>query len=245
MYKQILSSSVILLSLSSGSVFANDIEDLYKDLKQSLESEKSSSIVEYDDLDIIAKEINSINQKNEVDSESLSLEKKVTDNKVSDHNIDKNFDSIDYNLDKLNSIKETEETNEQYLKYFPIDTSFVFNYDIYIPRNKNTFIYSKGERVLSVTKSNFNLCYIKFNDYEKPRKISKGRKVYVDSNITNKIKVKSTNQNIYFTTFGIDNEHISYIKCMSDENEKPMTLNDLYKNFGNLINVELPEYEQI
>lgn len=238
MLKKILASSIVFCSLYSANSFSDELEDLYEDLKLSITPEQQTSITEKGTLDEISKEIDSLKKENIVvldDKNDLTDDNRVI-GKIN------NIDKLDADLEDLNTDNLS---NEQYLKYFPVDTSFVFNYDIYIPRNKSTFIYSNGERVLNVTKTNFSLCYIKFNEYDKPRKISKGRKIYVDSNVTSTIKVKSTNQNIYFTTFGIDNEHISYIKCMSDSSKKPITLNDFYTNFGKLINVELPEYEQI
>lgn len=221
-----------LNSVSKGSIETNEtnIDDLFNDLlEENNESKKNVNITD-----------SSIDKDDSKTLEINDLMKKIrTEHKqIADYEMNKE-------LDNLETFSQVSSSNEQFLKYIPVDTILKFNENILIPRKKEIFIYENGSPVLKVNNDNFSVCYLRFNSYEKPREILKDREFYIKYNSTKNGVLEDTNKNIFSTTFFLDNEHLNYIKCLSNKSDKPLTVSDFYNNFGSLITIELPEYEQI
>lgn len=253
MIKKVL--SIAIVTAISSTVFADDsgdLDSLMKDLNSGSTIDDESNYTNIDDLfnDLIEDK----NKKNETivkdsienknDSEVLQINDLMdqikTDHKqIAEYEINKELDNL------ANFSQHSTSSNEQFLKYIPVDTVLKFNENILIPRKKEIFIYENGNPILKVNNESFSVCYLKFNSYEKPREILKDREFYIKYNSTKSGKLEDTNKNIFSTTFFLDNEHLNYVKCLSNKTENPLTINDFYNNFGSLITIELPEYEQI
>lgn len=133
----------------------------------------------------------------------------------------------------------------KFLKYVPEDSSIIFNQTLYIPRTKDTFIYSYGKPVLNVDKENFSVCYVKFSKSNKPRELMKDRSFLINKNITKKAITANNNKTVFFSTFGIDNTNINYIKCLTNEKDTPLTIEDFDMHFGGALKIKFPDYEKI
>jgi hypothetical protein len=248
MFKNILYLSIIAsFSLASQAESLDELADLYSEDEKSLEEN-----VSLEDLDSLFSETYT-DEKSEV----KSIKKK---------DLLFNMNLVEVNpKEELESYTTTEELLEkvfkesngasfsqssgsadfQFLKYVPEESSIVFNKTLYIPRTKDTFIYSYGKPVLNVDKENFSVCYVKFSKSNKPRELMEGRTFLINKNITKKAVTSNNNKTVFFSTLGIDNPNINYVKCLTNEKETPLTIDDFDTHFGGAINIKFPDYEKI
>lgn len=244
MFKNILYLSIIgALSISSQADGLNELESLYAD-----DITSSTEEISIDDLDVLFSE--------DIPDVNIDIDKGG----------EKIIDMVEVNpIEELESFSSTEEllntvftdsnsnhrslnintSDAKFLKYVPEDSHLVFKEHLYIPRTKDTFIYSYGQSILSVDKDDFSVCYIKFSKSNKPRELLKNREFLITKNITKKAITKSNNKNVYFSTFVIENPNINYIKCISNETTSPLTTDDFDTHFGGSVIIKFPEYEKI
>lgn len=253
MFKNILYLSIIsAVSISSHA-------DALSDLETELLGGKDVPIdsVSFDDLDSL---INSQPEEVEITPKDKSV---TLPEAISSKNIDvvevnpeeellKVYETSDdllnseiYELDSSLATMDFSITDDKFLKYVPVGSHIVFNKPFYVPRTKDTFIFSFGKPTLQVDKNNFAACYIKFSKSDNPRELMAGREFEINKNITKKALIKNTNKTVYFSTFGIDNSHIDYVKCLSNKNDTPLTVNDFNAHFNDNVSIKFAEYEKI
>jgi hypothetical protein len=250
MFKNILYLSIIAsFSLSSQAESLDELANLYGENEQSL-----SKDVSLEDLDSLFSDADA------------DADEKLEVNSTKNKDLLFGMNLVEVNpKEELESYKTTEELLEtvfresngasfsqssgsadfQFLKYVPEESSIVFNKTLYIPRTKDTFIYSYGKPVLNVDKENFSVCYVKFSKSNKPRELMEGRTFLINKNITKKAITSNNNKTVFFSTLGIDNPNINYVKCLTNEKETPLTIDDFEAHFGGAINIKFPDYEKI
>jgi hypothetical protein len=253
MYKTIL--SVAIVGLFSMTSYSNEVSEL-DSLMQDLSGGQNNSDVSLDDLDKLLdmsttidtsskiEKIENITDVQEIDPSTEILN--FTDNQsLFDAEFNTSGSSFDSNA-IMDIIEEPLELdNSKFLKYIPEGTEIVFNKQVVVPRTKKVFIFSMGEPQIKVNKDSFSFCYVKFSQSNTTREIMKGRKFLINKNITKKAITSSDNKTVYFSTLYTDNQHLDYVKCLSNEQNKPLTVNDFESHFGGLINFVLPDYEKI
>jgi hypothetical protein len=165
--------------------------------------------------------------------------------------IEKTTSKIEDQFDEQVELEpEIKNADHIYLLNIPVRAKIYANKDFFIFPHREGMIFDDGKIVATTPfkyEDKASYCYVAVEKSGSTRIFpqSKSKALTITVNNSLKKEVKSTFDHnllleIYETTFGVDNQHIKAVKCITSEKGMPMTIGDFKFETGGQFEFEFP-----